>query len=103
MGFRLCLWREETRFKGADTNGGTEDPPKLFSDGRVWSKVDVLRAIEEKKVKRLDFHSFCLIYDLHERNFGSFKDGAVDARDGVAFVTLSSLGGVGDGLGWRNT
>lgn len=57
MGLRLCLWREETRFKGADTNGGTEDPPKLFSDVRVWSKVDVLRAIEEK-VKRLEFILF---------------------------------------------
>ena len=53
-GLRLCLWREETRFKGADTNGGTDDPPKLFSDARVWSKADVLRAIEgRKKVKRL--------------------------------------------------
>lgn len=50
MGLRLCLWREETRFKGADTNGGTDDPPKVFSDARVWSKVDVLRAVEEKKV-----------------------------------------------------
>lgn len=44
-----------------------------------------------------------MIYDLHDKNFGSFKEGAVDARDGVAFVTLSSLGGVGGGLGWRNT
>ena len=43
------------------------------------------------------------MHDLHEKNFGIFKEGAVDARDGVAFVTLSSLGGgVGDGLGWRN-
>ena len=47
------------------------------------------------------------MYDLHEKNFGIFKEGAVDARDGVAFVTLSSLGGgvgvgVGDGLGRRN-
>lgn len=48
-----------------------------------------------------DWSLFCLICDLHEKNFGSFKEGAVDARDGVAFVTLSSLG-VGDGLGWRN-
>ena len=56
MGLRLCLWREETRFKGADTKGGTDDPPKAFSDVRVWSIVDVLRAIEEKKkVKRLGF------------------------------------------------
>lgn len=59
MGLRLCLWREETRFNGADTNGGTDDPPKVFSDVRVWSKVDVLRAIEEeKKVKRLEFTLF---------------------------------------------
>jgi hypothetical protein len=59
-GLRLCLWREETRFKGADTNGGTEDPAKLFSDIRAWS-IDVLRAIEEKKkkkVKRLGFNLF---------------------------------------------
>ena len=101
MGLRLCLWREETRFRGADTSGGTEDPPKLFSDVRVWSKAGVLRAIEAKKVKGLDY---ILIYDLHEKNFGIFKEGgAVDARDGVAFVTLSSLvGGVGGGLpvGW---
>ena len=100
MGLRLCLCREETRFKGADTNGGTEDPPKLFSDARVWSKV--LRAIKEKKVKSWT-SIFCVIYDLPENNFGIFKEGAVDARDGVAFVTLSSLGGVSDGLGWRDT
>ena len=52
-------------------------------------------------MKRLEF--ILLIYDLHEKNFGSFKEGAVDARDGVAFVTLSSLGGVGDGVRSRNT
>jgi hypothetical protein len=44
MGLRLCLWREETRIKGADTNGGTEE---VFSVVRVWSKVGVLRAIED--------------------------------------------------------
>lgn len=33
-----------------------------------------------------------------EKNFESFKEGAVDARDGVAFVTLSGLGVVGEGV-----
>lgn len=56
-----------------------------------------------KRRRCKDWGLFCLIDDLHEKNFGIFKEGAVDARDGVAFVTLRSLGGgVGDGLGRRN-
>jgi len=40
--------------------------------------------------------------NLQEKNLGSFKEGAVDARDGVAFVTLSNLGVVGEGLRGRD-
>lgn len=53
MGLRLCRWREDTRFKGADTM--IECPAELMSAVREWSTVDAFLAMERKGDKRFNF------------------------------------------------